>query len=212
MNSLIPIISLAASAALLAGCTSSGYRKADQTAASLQEAARGIDDTLPPFDAVLVALNDLVDTPDADIAPQFQAYSSAVSLLETQVQAANVHADAMQQEGLAYFQKWNQERSKIENGRLRIRSLDRKLEVAAEFEAARASYAQFRADFDPFISDLKDIRTALATDLTPGGLESVRSLAGKANTNGPPLRASLVNLSAEFKSLGATLSSSAPAS
>jgi hypothetical protein len=78
--------------------------------------------------------------------------------------------------------------------------------VAAQFERVRLSYVQTNADFAPLMSDLKDIRTLLATDLTTGGLASIRGRATQANDKMPPLRTSLIHLSADFKELGVALS------
>ena len=60
------------------------------------------------------------------------------------------------------------------------------------------------------MSDLKDIRTALATDLTSAGLDSVKSVVKKANDDAPPVRESLGKLSADFKDLGISLTTSTP--
>jgi hypothetical protein len=50
----------------------------------------------------------------------------------------------------------------------------------------------------------------LATDLTAGGLASVKGLASNANDKVLPLRESLISLSTEFKNLGVSLSPAAP--
>lgn len=211
MKALISLIALAACGVLIAGCASTGYEKADTTSTSLQEAAQGIDNALVPLDAVVTALSDLVNNPGPDITPQFQKYSSAVSKLESLANEVSSRAAAMQEQGAAYFQKWNEELAKIQNDDIHTRSLDRKNAVAARFERVRVSYVQTTAAFAPFMSDLKDIRTALATDLTAGGLASVKGLASKANDKVLPLRESLVRLSAEFKNLGVALSAATPA-
>lgn len=212
MKKYCSFVSLITSAVLLAGCASSGYKHADKTATFLQEASQGIEETLVSFDAALIALSDIVTNPDADMGPQFQSYSSAVNQLDEQARVASGQADAMQLEGIAYFRKWNDERADIQDGPLRIRSFDRKIAVGTQFEDVRSSLAKSKAEFDPFMSDLKDIRTALGTDLTPGGLDSIRILADKAGVKGPPLRESLVRLSQKFKDLGAELSSTSPKS
>jgi hypothetical protein len=211
MKTLLPIISSTVLLGLLAGCASStGLKQAGNTSTSLQQTAEGIDDALTPLDAVLAALTDLMNNPGSDIAPQFQQYSSALSTLESLTKSVSGHANAMQQDGIDYFRKWDEQLATIENDGIRTRSLDRKIAVAARFEEVRANYVQTTAEFDPFMSDLKDIRTALATDLTAGGLRSIEGLASKANRIGRPLRDSLVALSRECKVLGAALSSANP--
>lgn len=205
------LATLAAGAALIAGCATSGYDKAGIASTSIREAAQGIDNTLGPLDTVVAALSDLVTNPGPDITPQYQKFSAAVSNLDSLANEVRNREAAMREQGVAYFQKWDEELAKIRNEDIQTGSLDRKNAVAARFERVRLSYAQVTADFAPFMSDLKDIRTALSTDLTAGGLASVKALAGNANEKVVPLRASLVRLSSEFRNLGVSISTSTPA-
>jgi len=211
MKTLTPLIVLAAAVVLIAGCASSGYKKAGSTSTSLREAAQGIDKSNAQLDVVLAALSDLVNNPGADIKPQFKKFSSAMSKLESLANEVSGHAAAMQEQGAAYFQKWDEELAKIQNEDIHTRSLDRKNDVAARFDKVRASYVQTKTDFVPFRSDLKDIRTALATDLTADGLASVKGVVNKANKDVSPLHESLDRLAADFKDLGISLSASTPA-
>ena len=201
---------LAAGLLLFAGCASPGYERAGKTSTSLQETAQGIDHALLPLDNVVAMLADLVNNPNPDITPQFKKYSTAVSKLESLSDDVSSHATAMRSQGTAYFKNWDLELAKIQNEDIHSRSLDRKIVVAAQFERVRISYAQTSKEFAPFMSDLKDIRTALATDLTSGGIASVKGLSVKANEKVQPLRESLIGLSTDFKSLGVALSSATP--
>jgi hypothetical protein len=211
MKTLISLVSLAACGALIVGCVSSGYDKAGSTSTSLREAAQGIDNTLGPLDAVVATLSDLETNPGPDITPQFQKFSAAVSNLESLANEVKSREAAMREQGAAYFQKWDEELAKIQNDNIQTRSLDRKNAVAAQFEKLRLSYSQTTANFAPFMSDIKDVRTALSTDLTAGGLASVKSLVSQAKDAALPLRESLIRLSAQFRSLGVSISPATPA-
>lgn len=210
MKTLIPLTALATSLLLFAGCASSGYQKAGKTSTSLQETAQGIDHALVPLDHVVATLADLVNNPNPDITPQFKKYSAAVTRLESLADDVRDHATAMRGQGAAYFKNWDLELAKIQNEDIHSRSLDRKNAVAAQFERVRISYAKTSTEFAPFMSDLKDIRTALATDLTAGGIASVKGLSGTANEKLLPLRESLIGLSSDFKSLGVAMSTATP--
>ena len=131
--------------------------------------------------------------------------------LDSLANDVNEQASAMQSQGADYFRTWDEELAKIQNEDIRARSNDRKIAVAASFDKVRVSYVKTKAAFVPFMSDIKDIRTSLATDLTAGGLASIKSTANKANENVTPLRESLTNLEADFKALGIALSSANPA-
>jgi hypothetical protein len=211
MTKLIPHLTLATCALLFAGCASSGYKQAARTSSSLQDAAQGIDQSLAPLDIALATLTDLSDNPRADITAQFKKYRAAVTRLESTSDTMRVNATAMKERGADYFKTWDEELAKIRNEDIHTRSLDRKNAVAARFERVRVSYVQATADFAPLMADLKDIRTALATDLTPGGLASIKGLAAKANLQAPALRMALSQLSADFKELGVALSPATPA-
>jgi len=210
MKTFISLATLAACGVFIAGCVSSGYDKAGTTSTSLRDAAQGIDNSLVPLDAVVLALSDLVTNPGPDVTPQFKKFSAAVSNLEALANEVSSREKAMREQGADYCQKWDVELAKIQNDDIQTQSSDRKNAVSARFEKVRVSYAQTTANFAPFMSDLKDIRTALATDLTAGGIASVKSLASKADEKVPQLRESLIRLSAEFKSLGVSISPATP--
>jgi hypothetical protein len=197
---------LAATCLLFAGCSTSGYKKAADTSVSLHATAQEIDNSLPAMDAVIASLSDLMDKPGASLALQFQAYSTAVDKLESAEKSVGNHASAMDSQGKAYFKNWDAELAKIQNDALQTRSLNRRNVMSARFEKAKASYAAATAECSPLMSNLKDVRTALATDLTANGLKSAKSLASQASKGLPKLRATYASLSAEFKDLGTALS------
>ncbi len=58
------------------------------------------------------------------------------------------------------------------------------------------------------MSRLSDVRTALAADLTTGGLASIKSVTDQAKMDASPLREALRQLSTDFKALGISLSTS----
>lgn len=210
MKTSLQIIVVTIILALGVGCASVGYEQADATSSSLQAAAQSIDDTLLPLSAVLVALDDLVTAPGEDLTTQFEIYSSAVSQLEESVKSVNMHASQMQTQGDAYFQNWEAELANIQSNDIQSRSRDRKQAMAKQFREVSDGYARTRDELTPFVSDLIDIRTALGTDLTEGGLNSLNGLLKTANREAASLRKSMIQLSAAFKDIGVSLSPAVP--
>ncbi len=192
----------------MSGCASTGYEKAGHTTASIEKTAREIHKGNGQIDAVLFALSSMVNNPEADIKPQFAKFDTALGKLESLSEDVNKQNAAMQAQGADYFRNWDAELAKIQNEDIRSRSAERKSAVAARFDKVRVSYAKTKATFQPFLSDLKDIRTSLATDLTVAGVASIKSTANKAQSNVTPLRESMSELEADFKALGVSLSAS----
>ncbi|MDQ8198427.1 DUF2959 family protein [Pelagicoccus enzymogenes] len=208
MKTHTSLILLAAVAALLTGCSTLGYKKAQDTSSSLRETAQSIDDSIPPLDAVLVALDNLVKTPNQNLIDQYQSYRSALANLGSSIGTINSRAQDMQLLGDAYFLNWEGELAKIQNYEIATDSRDRKTLVSKKFSALSEKYVSLNKSLTPFMSDLTDIRTALGTDLTEKGLKSVEGVLKKSTREGARIRDSLTNLSADFRNLGMEMESS----
>ncbi len=205
-------IQLPASLALLAivlnGCASTSYEKAGTASVTISKAAQEIHKGNGQIDAVLFALTGLVNTPNADLKPQFTRFDSELRKLESLSDEVNDRCEDMQSQGADYFRDWDADLAKIKNENIRNSSSNRKDFVASRFERVRLNYVKTKAAFRPFLSDLQDIRTSLATDLTPGGVASIKSIANKAQANVTPLRESMTALESDFKALGVSLATS----
>jgi hypothetical protein len=214
-NSALMIAKFAAvalAAVLFAGCATSGYDKAGGASTSMEKASQTISKGSTQIDQVMAALSDLVNNPGADLKPQFQKFVSAMSGLESTQKELNSKVAAVQKQGADYFKNWDAELAKIQNEAIRSSSAARKKSVETRFNAVQTNYDQVKMEFDPFISDLKDVRTALGTDLTAGGVASVKGVVSNAGKRALPLHKSLDGLAKSFNDLGVSLSAAAPPS
>ena len=202
--------SLAFAAAWFAGCASTGYDKAGGTSTSTEKAAQIIEKSSTQVDQVMAALSDLVNNPGAYLKVQFQKFNLAMNDLESSVKTVHSRVADMQKQSDDYFKNWDAELAKIQNEGIRRSSAERRKAVAAQFDAVQASYNQVKTNFDPFVSDLKDVRTALSTDLTTGGVASIKGVVASAAKSAVPLRKSLDALAKDCNDLGASLSATAP--
>jgi hypothetical protein len=211
MKNLASVVVALGLIALLPGCSSPSYEKAGNTAVSLHKTAASIDQGSTQVDAVLAALLELVNNPAADLKPQFKKFDAAVNAL--QATAANVSATAksMREKSNDYFKDWDQQLAQIKNEDIKGRSAERKTEVQQQYIAMKKDFLLAGDAFKPFMANLKDIRTALTADLTAGGLASIKDVATKANSEAVPLRAAIGKLSADFKTLGVSMSATTPA-
>jgi len=213
MKTFTPVSIFAAALLLtLGGCATPGAtsNRADNTSSSLEAAALNVAQTNTQLEIVRRSLSDLVNNPGADLQAQYNTYNASVNRLDALANEVTASAADMQERGTAYFVQWDEDLAKIQNENIRMRSVDRKEQVTARFKEVGANYTQIKDDFAPLVSNLKDIRTALGTDLTAGGLTSVRSLAAKADRDVVPLRNSLTRLESDFRDLGVAMSASTP--
>ena len=205
---ILPLVTLIA--ALAAGCATNGYKKANSTAAYLESTADRINKGSTQIDAAISTLTQLVEKPDADLTGQFKKYNTAVSGLESVAKDVASRANKIQQLGASYFQQWDEQLAQIQNEDIRNNSAERKAAVMKQFDAVKASYDEARTAFNPLLADLRDIRTAIGTDLTPAGVGAIRSSMTKANDHAIKVRKSLDELAVKFKDLGKSLETPTP--
>ena len=201
---------LAALLAAAAGCETSNYQTGDATAEGLQASADKIQAAKGQLDSVLAALNDLVNNP-TNLPTQYGAFSGAVTDLQASGKNVDARVAAMRAKGTEYFKAWDEQSAQIKNEDIKSRSDARKKEVQDQFTKVKLSYTEARDAYRPLMSDLLDIRTALGTDLTIGGIAAIKGAAQKANQDAIPLKKAGDDLSAQLKDLGAAMSTFTPA-
>jgi hypothetical protein len=195
----------------LIGCATTGYQQAATTASTLTRSAEISAKGNLEIDETLAKLNDLIANPSPDLRQQFNAFDKAVNALGATAKDITVKAEQMKAQGQAYFRNWDKELAKIHNEDIRRRSTARKSEVAERFDLITQRYERTKVACIPYMSDLRDIQTALSMDLTTGGLAAIKDAAAKAVVHAPALKESISKLSDEFKRLGISMSSMNPA-
>lgn len=189
------------------GCRTTGYDKGDAASRSLQQAAAEVQAESRAIDVTMEALNNLVNTPAADLKPQFKRFSSALARLEATARQTERTRERMEIKSAAYFEAWDKKMAGINYGIVRDQSESRRAEVTNQFHAVNTRYLDAQGVVRPLISYFHDIRTALSVDLTAAGLESVKSIVGNAERNARKVQMALGKLSDELTSSGAGWSS-----
>ena len=193
------------------GCASSNYQKADVAGDCLRTASVKIDAENRSIDVTLNALDDLVNKPSPDLKPQFERFSASLDRLVDASARAKKAAQVADKKSAAYFRNWDKETSEIKYEAVRDQSVSRKTQVSNEFNTVNQRYRENQAVIEPLISYLQDIRISLGTDLTMGGVQSVKPLADNAAQNGRKVQTALTRLTDDLSASGARMSSvSAP--
>jgi len=211
----VPLASLTAVAVglvVLAGCSSGGnYKQGASAGAGLNEAANKITAGTSKIDGVLTNLNALLTSTQGDLVPKFNQFNDSVSDLESSAKHVSDAVKKMRDKGDAYFKAWDEQVAMIKNEDIKTRSATRRKEMENKFAEIKRSYIEASDSFKPLMSDLKDIQTALRTDLTPGGLTSVKGPADKATKESVPLKKALQDLAGHFRDVGAAMSAATAA-
>ena len=205
-----PAISLLTSACLAGvlclGCSSTGYRKSDTAAASMQSAAAQVQAESRAIDATLGSLKDLMNEPNGDLRKPYQHFSSNLSFLEATARRTDNTGKVMAQRSAEYFQIWDKEIAEIDYEHIRELSQARRAEAQKNFENVQHRYQESQEVVGPVITYLQDIHKALGSDLTTSGLGSMKNVVKNAETNSAKVQIALKALFDELSDSGSKFS------
>jgi hypothetical protein len=189
-----------------AGCRSTGYHQGEVAGRGLQKASTEVEMETRQIEATLAALKDLVETPGADLKPQFRRFSKSLDRLIDAAEETDKTGKRVELKNAKYFEAWEKETADIHYGIIRERSEARKTEVTNQLHGVNLRYQELQAVVWPLITYFNDLRAALRADLTTAGLESVKSIVSNADQNARKVQTSLAKLSNELTTCGSSLS------
>jgi hypothetical protein len=191
----------------VAGCRTTAYDKGDGAARSLKQASAQVEAETRQIDRTLDALNQLVNSPNTDLKPQYEHFSKSFDRLVRTAEEVEKTRVRMERKTAEYFIMWDEQVTTINYGKIREQSEARRAEVTNQFVLVNTRYQEAHEVVWALINYLRDIRTALSLDLTRGGLDSVRDIARNANDNAGKVEVALGRLSQELDNSSAHLSS-----
>ncbi len=191
----------------LSACTATGYKKSGAAAVSMQTAAAEVQEENKALEQALTALKELVNEPEADLRRPFVHFSTAVDRLAAAARKTESTGARMAQQNSVYLAAWDKQLQAIEFEHVRDLSQSRRTEVGNHFDAVKQRYAESQQAVGPLIMYLKDIRTALDSDLTANGLESLKGVVENAGVNAGKVQTALTALTDELSASSAKLSS-----
>ena len=205
MKTIYSTLTGLAVAAMLSGCATSGYKQADKTGAGIASFRDEVVNLKHAVDGAMENLNDTAETAATDPRKAFQAFAKSVDKVESARAKVGKRAADMKAAGDAYFKQWEAQLANINNPEIRDLAQERKAKLNVIFGKLRPLVEQSKADFDPFLADLKDLRTFLNQDLTIAGVDAAKGIIQKTRDHGVVLQKSLDGLIDEMNSIAAQL-------
>ncbi|HEX5222013.1 MAG TPA: DUF2959 family protein [Verrucomicrobiae bacterium] len=208
-------IPLAITALLLAGCASAGYKQAEKTGAGITEYREEIFKGKQAIDATMQSLAQISATANTDPRPAFHQYGKDVATLESASARIRKRSQELQAKGDLYFKQWQQEIATVQNPEIRKVSEEQKAKMQATFDSIQKHTDPLKAQMEPWLADLRDLRTYLNNDLTVSGIDAAKPLFEKVQSKGTEIQKSMDALVFELNSVStamtpATLPTPAP--
>jgi hypothetical protein len=107
--------------------------------------------------------------------------------------------------GQAYFASWEKQMAEVQNPEIKNLAMQQQAKLQTAFDNIKQYSEPLKAPFDPWLFDLKDLRTYLSNDLTTSGVAAAKGLFTKTQSEGMEVQKSTNALVAELNTLAAAL-------
>lgn len=195
-----------ATSIFLNGCgTTAGYKQADKTGAGIAEFRAEIANAKQAIDNTMKGLDQIALSANTDPRKPFEVYSKSLANLESVAAKARKRGEEMKARGQEYFKQWEQQLAQVQNPEIRNLAAQQKAKLQTTFDSIRKYTEPLKAQFDPWLSDLKDLQKYLSNDLTVSGVDAAKPLFAKTRAEGVEVQKSMDALVAELNTVAATL-------
>ena len=201
---ILNLLTLAALAGF-AGCATSGYKQADKTGEGIAEFRDAIVNGKKAIDDTMKSLGQVAASANTDPRKAFEHYSKNVANLESAAGKARKCSQDVKEQGKTYFEQWQKQLADVKNPDIRALAEQRKAKLQETFDNIRQLVEPLKAQFNPWLSDLKDLQKYLANDLTIAGVDAAKPLFAKTQTEGQEVQRSMDALVAELNSVAAAI-------
>jgi hypothetical protein len=206
LTNILTLTLTSGAAWLLTSCgTTAGYKQADKTGAGIAEyrdevlnVQKAVKETIRSMDQVEVTAN-------TDPRKAFEQFSKSLAALDAAAAKAEKRGQEMKSKGEAYFLQWEEQLAQVKNPEIKELAEKRKDKLSSAFQGIKKVAEPLRAQFDPWLSDLKDLQTYLNNDLTISGVDDARKQFAKAKADGAQVEKSMDELVAELNSIAAAI-------
>jgi uncharacterized phage infection (PIP) family protein YhgE len=205
LNQILAITALTAGVLLSSGCATSGYKQADKTGAGIAEFRDEVVNGKQAIDATMKSLGDIAASANTDPRKAFDQFSKNVANLDSTANAIRKRAQDMQAQGESYFKKWEEDLATVNNPEIRNLAETRKAKLQQTFASIRQYSEPLKGQFEPWMSDLKDLHKYLSNDLTIAGVDAAKELFKKTSVGGVEVQKSMDALVAELNTIAAVI-------
>ena len=169
-----------AATVLFTGCgTTAGYKQADKTGAGIAEFREEIVKGKTAIDNTMTALNQIAASANTDPRKAYEQYIKRLGDLNSAADRVKKRAQEVKEQGQAYFKQWEKQMAEVQNSEIRILAEQRKTKLQQTFDTIKQYTEPLKAEFDPWVSDLKDLQKYLSNDLTIAGVDAAKPLFAK---------------------------------
>ena len=186
------LVTLLIGFSLLSGCGTTGSERAEKASTKMEVVDGDIKAAVAQIDATNISLKNLINPEQLNTNEAFKNYSDNVDKMEKAGERLIKHTDEMSARGQDYFDEWRKQGDTYTNPQIRELSEQRRSDLSRVFRRISESSIGVRGSFITYMSDIKEIKSYLTTDLTNKGIEAITPVSEKAINDGENLKSAVI--------------------
>jgi hypothetical protein len=207
LNRMLTLALLAAGTTwLFTGCgTSAGYKQADKTGQGIADFREEIVKGKQAIDTTMATLNQIEVQAVSNPRKAYEKFCKDVANLDSVAAKAKKRGQDMKEQGQAYFRQWEMQMAQVKDPAIQKLSQQRQAKLRETFDNIKKYTEPLKAQFDPWMADLKSVQSYLGQDLTVAGVNAAKDIIAKTKAEGREVQKSMDALIAELNSVSATI-------
>jgi hypothetical protein len=164
-------------------CATSGYKKAENLADTIDVTVAAVDAHDVSRQASLDSMDSLVAKPHDNLAARFEAFNASVDRVVSTDAKLRGAVEAMKASATKRFDAWGEQNRSYADKDMRVQSEESREDAEEAFgDAARDADGMVEQSAG-FVSYLSDLRKVLSNDLSEKGVADAADFAAKARTS-----------------------------
>ena len=206
ISAIVLFASFVLTVALLSGCASDKKTEAAKPStpppppATLSQMKEELIGAKAQLDTTTASLNALAKSAGADVQGNYDKFAVELTNMEKQAAVCRSRAEDLKVRTQAYYDTWNKQ-ADVQNPELRRRASQQRAEAEKTYRNIKSEVELMRLSYDPYMSQLNDVRSYLKGNLTPAAIASVSDLVKKVNADGSEVKQHLDAVVAEINSI-----------
>ena len=188
----------------IGGC-SSGQARASTASQAITAATSAAQDVARHVDAVVTALAPF-QSGQGDLKKAYQMLTQADTGLANAITGVNTDTRRVRQAGDRYAADWDKRIASITDADIAASSRERQDQLRAGIERLAIADTDFQTTTAGFMTQLKDVRTALDLDLSAGGVAGLRNAVAATVAAAPAVKQKASALTDRLQGLSGFLS------
>jgi len=156
--------------------TNDTFKESRELQRSAQKTLDEINKYVSQLDETERALSSVGRADIGNLRKRYESFSTELEKLEKAQARAGSNIDRMRTTGAEYFSSWDKANARISDAELRQAGASRRARVLERHRDLADAVSEIRVELQPFMSDLRDLKTFLGADLSPRNVSKASEL------------------------------------